>query len=344
VTNPFISPGRTPVILDGVNQDISGTGNPLLDGVTRAWDLLIQQIDEILGWVPPPPAPGLRKPSAMSDGDLRAALRAVATGLIGTIDAARRAGGPAPGDPRWRFNLPAAVETLVPAMFAEASDAFSLAVTGLDDQASAASLGAVGHLAETLARARWLLEPSDAGQRRERGYALADEAISRVMELSGRAWEAGHVDHADLAGEIADRAGTMAERLAELRAADGLDAVRVPKRRKLLQAYLPEGVELFALMSAADSRPVATASGLFYTEPGTGDALRGFQRQHLTRAYWLAQAVTLYADASTVCGTVMGRPGWTESVATAAARFRPLCEEAGRRYRQRLERGLHPGL
>lgn len=326
-----------------MNQDISGTGNPLLDGVTRAWDLLIRQIDDILGWTPPSP-PGLRRPSAMSDGELRAALRAVAASLTGTNDPARRTGVAAPGDPRWRFNLPAAVETLVPAMFAEASDAFGLACTGLDDQASAASLGAVGRLAETLARARWLLEPSDAGQRRERGYALADEAISRVTELSGRAWEADHGDHADLAGEIADRAGTMAARLAELRVADGLRAVRVPKRRKLLQAYLPDGAELFALMSAADSRPAATASGLFYTEPGTGDALRGFQRQHLTRAYWLAQAITLYADVCAVCGTVMGRPDWEESIATAAAGFRPLCEEADRRYRQRLRRGLHPGL
>jgi hypothetical protein len=326
-----------------VNQDISGTGNPLLDGVTRAWDLLIQQIDDILGWTPPSP-PGLRRPQAMSDGELRAALRAVATGLIGTIDATRRAGRPAPGDPRWRFNLPATVETLVPAMFAEASDAFGLAVAGLDDQASAASLGVVGRLAETQARARWLLEPSDAGQRRERAYALADEAISRVTELSGRVWEADGGDRADLAGEIADRGGTMAARLAELRVADGLGAVRVPKRRKLLQAYVPEGVELFALMSAADSHPAATASGLFYTEPGTGDALRGFRRQHLTRGYWLAQAITLYADVCTVSGSVMGRPDWEESVATAAAGFRPLCEEAGRRYRQRLRRGLHPGL
>jgi hypothetical protein len=325
-----------------VNQDISGTGNPLLDGVTRAWDLLIQQIDEILGWTPPSP-PGLRRPSAMSDGELRAALRAVAVGLIGTIDPAR-AGVPAPGDPRWRFNLPAAVETLVPAMFAEGSDAFGLAVTGLDDQASAAALGAVGRLAETLARARWLLEPPEAGQRRERGYALADEAISRVMALSGRAEEAPDADHADLAGEIADRAATMVARLAELRVADGLRAVRVPKRRKLLQGYLPEGAELFALLSAADSRPAAAPAGLFYTEAGTGDAVRGFQRQHLTRAYWLAQAITLYADVCAVCGTVMGRPDWEERVGTAAAGFKPLCAEAGRRYRQRLRRGLHPGL
>ena len=323
-----------------MNQDISGTGNPLLDGVTRAWDLLIQQIDEILGWAAGP-TPRLRRPSAMSDGELRATLRAVAASLIGTIDPVRRAGLPAPGDPRWRFNLPAVVETHVPAMFAEASDAFSLAVTGLDDQASAAGVGAVGRLAETQARARWLLEPSDAGQRRERGYALADEAISRVMALSGRA---GPTADADLAGEIADRAATMAARLAELRVADGLRAVRVPKPRKLLQAYLPDGVELFALLSAVDSRPAAVPSGLFYTEPGTGDALRGFQRQHLTRAFWLAQAITLYADVCTVSGTVLDRPDWAESIATAATGFRPLCEEAGRRYRQRLRRGLHPGL
>jgi hypothetical protein len=288
--------------------------------------------------------PSMRRPSAMADGELRAALRAVAARLASAVDPASRAGLPAGGDPRWRFNLPAAVETHVPAMFAEASDAFSLAVTGLDDHASPASLAAVGRLAETLARARWLLEPSDAGQRRERGYALAAAAIAGLRAISDPAEGADDTDHADLAGEIADRAATMESRLAELIVADGLRAVRVPKRRKLLQEYLPDGVEPFALLSAADSRPAVTPSALFYSEPGTSDALRDFQRLHLTRAYWLAQAITLYADMCEVAAPVLGRGDWEEAIATAQARFRPLSEEAGRRYRQRLRRGLHPGL
>jgi hypothetical protein len=326
-----------------VNHDIRDTGNSLIDGVARAWDLLVQQIDDILGWSPGT-VPSVRRPSAMADGELRAALRAVAAGLAGAVDPARGVGLPAGGDPRWRFNLPAAVQTHVPAMFAEASDAFSLAVTGLDDHASPAGLAAVGRLAEALARARWLLEPSDARQRRERGYALAAAAVARLRATGERAEEAGDADHAGLAGEIADRAATMESRLAELIAADGLQAVRVPKRGKLLQGYLPDGAELFALLSATDSHPAVTPSALFYSEPGTSDALRDFQRLHLTRAYWLAQAITLYADMCEVAAPVLGRGDWEETIATAGTRFRPLCQEAGRRYRQRLQRGLHPGL
>jgi hypothetical protein len=326
-----------------VDRDIRDAGNSLIDGVARAWDQLVQQIDEFLGGSPGP-VPTVRRPSAMADGELRAALRAAAGGLAGAVYPARRADLPAGNDPRWRFNLPAAVQTQVLAMFTEASDAFSLAVTGLDEHASPATLTAVGRLAEALARTRWLLEPSDAGQRRARGYALAAAAIARVRAISDRAEEAGAADHAGLAGELADRAATMDARLAELVAADGLQAVRVPKRSRLLQEYLPDGVELFALLSAADSRPAVTPSALFYSEPGSGDALRDFQRLHLTRAYWLAQAITIYADMCEAAAPVLGRGDWAETIATARARFRPLGQEAGRRYRQRLQRGLHPGL
>lgn len=280
----------------------------------------------------------------MTDGELRTALRAAASGLAGGIGAARPGGFAAEGDPRWRFNLPAVPETQVPAMFTEASDAFSLAVTGLDDHASPAGLAAVGRLAETLARTRWLLEPSDPGQRRERGYALAAAAIARLLAISRRAEEAGEPGHAGLAGEIADRAATMGARLAELTEADGLQAARVPKRRKLLQDYLPEGLELFALLTAADSRPAATPSALFYAEPGTGDELLNFQRLHLTRAFWLAQAIILYADMCQAAAPVLGRGDWEQAIAAAEGRYRPLCEEAARRYLQRLRRGLHPGL
>ena len=161
----------------------------------------------------------------MADGELRAALRGVATRLITGIDPARQASFPAADDPRWRFNLPASEGAHVQHLFTEASDAFGLAVTGLDHHASSADLALVGRLAEILARARWLAEPSDAGQRRERGYALTAEAVA---DLRGRpaAEETVGDDQARLAGEIADRAATMEARLTELRQDDGAEARR----------------------------------------------------------------------------------------------------------------------
>jgi hypothetical protein len=362
VANPGISPRQRPVILDLVNQDIRDVGNSLIEGVTKAWDQLLQQIDDFLGW-PPGPVPSMRRPSAMADGELRAALHAVATSLIGATapggghaaaapGAGHAAAAPgaepaaaAPrGDTRWRFNLPAVVETQVPAMFAEAFDAFRLAVGGLDVHASPAVLAAVGRLTDAVARTRWLLEPSEPAQRTERGYALAEEAIDRLRTVSGHAEEADDTDHADLAGEIADRAATMDARLSELRQADGLRAVKVPRRRALLAGYLPAGAEPFALLTATDNRPATTPSALFYSEPGPGDPLRDFQRLQLTRAYWLAQAITLYADVCQTAAPVLGRGDWAATITAAERRFRPLCEEATQRYRQRLRRGLHPGL
>jgi len=230
-------------------------------------------------------------------------------------------------------------------MVTEASQAFRLAVIGLRDQASLADLTAVGRLADTLVRARWLLEPSDPDQRRERAYALTAEAIAWFSAMSDRSAEAGGAGRPDLPGEIADRAATMEARLAELTQEDGLREVGVPKRRKLFEAYLPGGgLTLYALSSAAASRPGSAPSGLFYTEPGTGNALYNFQRLHVTRAYWLAQAVMLYADLCDAAAPVLGQHEWAEIIATAEARLRPLAVEADRRYQHRLQRGLHPGL
>jgi hypothetical protein len=347
VANPGISPRHRPVILDLVNQDISDAGNSLIEGVTKAWDRLLQQIDDMLGWVPGP-VPSVRTPSAMADGELRGALRAVAASLIEVPGTTAQPGtAVATGDTRWRFNLPAVVDAQVPAMLTEASDAFRLAVGVLDHHASSAAIGAVGRLADTVARTRWLLEPSEPAQRGERGYALAGAAIDRLRSISGHAEEiedTGSDGLADLASEIADRAATMDARLAELRQADGLRAVKVPKRRTLLQRYLPAGAEPFALLTAADPGPATTPSALFYCEPDGGDPLRDFQRLQLTRAYWLAQATILYAAMCEAAAPVLGRGDWAETISAAEPRFRPLCEEAGRRYRQRLRRGLHPGL
>jgi hypothetical protein len=65
---------------------------------------------------------------------------------------------------------------------------------------------------------------------------------------------------------------------------------------------------------------------------------------HLTRAYWLAQAIMLYADLCDVAAPVLVQHDWEEIIATAEARLRPLSEEADRRYQQGLHRGIHPGL
>lgn len=340
-----IPPGLDHMRTDSVNEDIRETVAPLIDAVSKAWDQVVRQVDEVLGWSPGPGPGERRSPAAMADGELRESLLAIAFSLIDTIDPVRLASVPAAGDPRWRFNLPATVETHARAMFTEASHAFSLAVIGLRDHASLADLTAVGRLADILVRARWLLEPSEADRRRERAYALTAEAIAWFHAMGDRSAEAGGPGRPDVPGEIVDRATTMETRLAELTQEDGLREVRVPKRRRLFEAHLPgNGLTLFALSAAAAPRPGSAPSALFYTEPGTGNALYNFQRLHVTRAYWLAQAITLYADLCDAAGPVLGQHEWEEIIATAETRLRPLSEEADRRYQRHLHRGLHPGL
>lgn len=327
-----------------MRDDIRETVAPLIDAAAKAWDQLLRQVDEILRWSPGPP-PGTRSPAAMTDGELLDSLGGVAFGLFESIDPAQLAASAAAGDPRWRFNLPVTVETLMRSMFLDGSHAFSLAVTGLKDHASTADLAAVGRLADILVRARWLVEPLDSKTRRERGFALAADTIRWLRVVSERAAAASDAEPSGLAGDIADRAATMTARLAELRHADGLGPAAVPKRRELFERYLPQGgLTLFGLTAAAGSRPGVAPSALFYPEPGTGDALEAFQRLALTRGYWLAEALALYADLCACAAPVLGRGDWEEIIATAEGRFRPLADEAARRYRQRLQRGLHPGL
>ncbi len=334
-------------MLDHVSHETGESGNPLIEGVTRAWEMLVRQVDEILNWSPEPgpePEPERGPAGATADRDLGAALARVAAGLLDDIGPAGEARQRVAADSRWRFNIPVTPAEHVQAMFGEASEAFGVAAVALGERASSAALAAVACVAEDLVRTRWLIEPSEASQRRERGYALTAEAISWFRATSRRAEDAG-ADQAGLAGEIANRAGTMQARLDELLRQDGLQAVKVPKRLRLLQDYLPgSGLAPFALFSAASSRPASAPSALFYAEQGSGSALLRFQRRPLTRAYWLGHAIAFYVDLCDAAAPVLGRRDWAEITGAAQARFRPLVQEADRRYQERLHSGLHPGL
>src|SRR5258708_9860492 len=99
---------------DSVNEDIRETVAPLIDAVSKAWDQVVRQVDEVLGWSPGP-APGERgSPAAMADGELRESLLAIAFSLIDAIDPVPLASVPAPGDPHCRFNPPPTAQTHPP--------------------------------------------------------------------------------------------------------------------------------------------------------------------------------------------------------------------------------------
>src|SRR5262249_61898172 len=96
---------------DSMNEDIRETVAPLIDAVSRAWDQMVRQVDEVLRWSPGQAPAGRRSPAAMADGELGEALLAIAFGLIDAIDPARLASGPATREPSSRTHLPPSVAT-----------------------------------------------------------------------------------------------------------------------------------------------------------------------------------------------------------------------------------------
>ena len=218
-------------------------------------------------------------------------------------------------------------------MFTEASDAFRARGHRPGSTTPRRPTSpSVGRLAEILARARWLLEPSDAGAapgtrlRPDRG---GDRPAAPRRATTPR--RAGERPGAALAGEIADRAATMEARLAELGRTTALRAVKVPEAPQAA-AGLPAGRRRRAVRAAVRRRPAArpprrprcsTASR------AAGDPLYNFQRLHLTRAYWLAQAIMLYAGLCEAAGPVLGRGDWVETITAAEPRLRPLRRGGG---------------
>lgn len=328
---------------DSVTDDIPVTGNPIFDSMTKIFLFLGRQTEQLLGWKPPPSATDERKPPTdMTDKEIREALFRAAADLNDTIGRIHQASFPATDDPRWRYNVPTTVDMHVRAMFTHASDAFGVAIMALQNHASAAALAAIRHLAESLTRVRWLLEPSDTKQRRERAYAITQEAITWQFKMSRHVKEAATAaDPPDLARKIAARADATQARLTELMKQDGLQAVKVPGRPKLFADYMPGiGYVLFALLSSVGSHPAAAQSALFYSEPSTGNAVYDLQELNITRAYWIARAISLYTDLCKAAAPILGWKEWDKIITTAGTKHQHLSDEADRRYQQRLQASL----
>jgi len=86
-------------------------------------------------------------------------------------------------DPRFPHAMPVKVRGHVLSMTTEANDAFWLSLYGLHKYATAAALGAIRNVAETLAWTAWLLEDTDADVRRARSYRLTLNAIDSYRSM-----------------------------------------------------------------------------------------------------------------------------------------------------------------
>src|SRR5579862_2539948 len=105
----------------------------------------------------------------MSDEQLLTAIAGLARSLVDDLAPIHsRSFHPRPyDDPRWHYRMPTTPAMHLRSLYTTGNDAFCLAFLGLRANASAAALGPIRHVYESLAVARWLSEV-DTNEQRER--------------------------------------------------------------------------------------------------------------------------------------------------------------------------------
>ena len=323
-----------------MSNNIPRTGDPVTDTMTKVFDWLGKQLDQVL----PHPAPAAPAPAGMTDERLHHALHDVGAKLLNSLAPVLQrsfAGDAAAhGDPRFPHGLPAGVRAHTLMLFAQAHDAFGLSVTGLGKHATAAALGPIRNIAETLALARWLLESSDGDVRRARAYGLTLEGVGQYHKVVRMLEQSAETRQA--APRLAAAEEQMRRNLARLAEQDGITIqARPAKLSRLVGQYVPElGSLAYALLSSAGVHPGAARGYLFYGRPGTGIVDYDFTGMYYQRAYWIAQSIKLHLGLCQVVAPELGWPEWDAIAEKTKGELLPLAEEAQRRFSEPLLRAM----
>lgn len=299
---------------DAVGQDQSFTGNPVIDAMTKAFEWLGNRVDQL---IPRPPYPPSASPADMTDKELHHAIHDVGGGLLNGLapviqDSFVRYGSAmATSDPRTRQPTPVKVRGHVLRMVTEANDAFGLSLLGLREHASAAALGPLRFVAETLVWLKWLLESPDDEARKARAYRLTLNGIEGYGQVRKAMMRVGGTSEqtAQIAAQMADAGDRMRRHLHAMAERDGVSIPASPGRvSRLIEQYLPEhgGYPLYAVLSSAGTHPGPARAAIFYGEPGTGVVDYDFKGKYHIRAYWIAQGVRLHLDVCHLAAPVLG--------------------------------------
>jgi hypothetical protein len=324
-----------------MSDDIPVTGNPVIDTMTRIFDWLDRQIDQL---VPRPPTPQRPAPADMTDEQLHHAIHDAGARLLNSLAPVLQrsfAGDGAKGDPRFPHALPTTVRAHVLMMFTQAHDSYGLSLLGLREHASASALGPIRNIAETFALTKWLLESSDEEVRRARAYRLTRNAIDQYRDLKATLERIApqSAQTLQVAPRLAAAADRMRRSLTTMAQQDDVTIAAKPKKMsRLIEQYLPEssGYMLYALLSNAGIHPSATRGYLFYGRPGTGITDFDFKGLYHVRAYWLAQSISLHLDLCHLVAPVLGWQGWDAIADATQSQLQPLAEEAERRFSEPL--------
>lgn len=246
------------------------------------------------------------------------------------------------GDPRFPHAMPVKVRGHVLSMATEANDAFWLSLYGLQKYATAAALGAIRNVAETLAWTAWLLEDADADVRRARAYRLTLNAVdsyrSMWKTLEKTAGSSGQAEH------LARFEKRMRHSLISMASQDGISIPANPGSvSRLMERYLPAhgGYLVYALLNRAGAHPGPARASQFYANPATRVIDYDFKGLHIVRAYWITQSIRLHTELCQLAAPVLGwNDRWGILYERTQSEFVPLAAEIERRYREPLEQAL----
>jgi hypothetical protein len=332
-----------------MGQDQSFTGNPVIDAMTKAFEWLGNRVDQLIARLPPPPS---ASPADMTDKQLHHAIHDVGGSLLNGLgpvihDSFVRYGSAmATSDPGTRQPTPVKVRGHVLRMVTEANDAFGLSLLDLREHASAAALGPIRFVAETLVWLKWLLESPDDEERKVRAYRLTfngvdeyDQVRGTMMRVGGKSEQTAQI--ATLMTAAGDRMRRHLEAIAER------DGIRIPAGprsvSRLIEQYLPEhgGYPFYAVLSSAGTHPGPARAAIFYGEAGTGVVDYDFKGKYHVRAYWIAQSVRLHLDVCHLAAPVLGwGQMWDDLAAQTKETLDPLAKEAERRYLAPFEQAM----
>lgn len=324
-----------------MSQDLPRTGNPVIDAMTK----ILHRLGEEIGQrIPRPHAQPLPAPAGMTDRQLLQAVHQAGAELLNGLapviqqSFARYGSAAEMGDPRFPHGMPVKVRGHVLTMVTEANDAF-----GLGKHATAAALGPIRIVFETLAWARWLLEDPDDGVRRARAYRRTLNGIEGYHQFGATLRRVAGQPAEMQAGWLIAAAQRMKDDLTAMASQDGIAIPANPgSMSKLAQQYLPDhdGYQLYALLNSSGAHPGAPRAFQFYGTPGAGIDY-DFKGKHLLRAYWIAQDINLHLDMCDLAAPVLEwGQDWDTLAEQTQNQLAPLAEEAERRFIEPLQRAF----
>jgi hypothetical protein len=341
-----------------MSDNIATTSSSYADLIATIRGWLTGQIDQLM---PQLLTTRQAPPASMTDEQLHEAVYRVGAELLNNISVhvlmptyARNGVRP---DPRFPHGIPTTVRDHVLTMFTSAHDSFGLSVIGLQKHATAAALGPIRNVAETLTLTRWLLDCPSEADRQGRAYRLTLGAIDRFREDARLLKKVSSHDTPALKGAewMADSADQMARELEAMAQQDQITIASKPPKPSIRAAQFGSGTDgymLYALTSAAGVHPGAQRAVLFYGNPGTRIMDFDFKGMHAVRAYWIAVSIELHLQLCRLAVPVLGWQKWEAAFDALDGKLRSLAEEAQRRFaephlrawQQRVASGQAPDI